>query len=727
MLTESSVGTESYLDVLNPEQKEAVLHEGSSLLILAGAGSGKTRVITTKIAWLIKEKHVDPYAILAVTFTKKAAAEMKERAIALEPRSQYAQIRTFHSWGAYFLRRYALEAGISSSFTVYDDDDMVTLLTRAVPTLSRQQASQAAHHIALAKDYCLEPESEELYTVTEDPSFPSIYKQYQERLKQTGNVDFGDLIMLPYLVLRDNENIRERIHTQYRVIMVDEYQDSNVAQFKLLRELSGVEEDSGIYVCVVGDDDQSIYRFRGAEVQNILNFQSQFPGTALIRLQTNYRSTSKILACADNVVRHNESRLGKTLVAARGDGKTPTLVFLPNQEDETQFCREIIVQAHKKGVPYKDWAILYRTNAQSLGFETEFLHAKIPYTIVGSLKFYEREEVKDALAWIAFVANPRDEVAFRRVVNKPAQGVGNTSQDKILQDSLSRGVPITQSCTEVKLSKKAADGAKRFAVLAKEFSDLLPEGESKSGDKLSVFIDAVVEKSGLEDYHKAKDDVSGTQKLANLQELVNSAVLYPCTKQGLLDFLDHVQLDRTLENSEDDDGEKDSVTLITLHNTKGLEFPRVIITGMESGIFPREDKSETEIEEERRLFYVGITRAKNELYFTCCSFRRLYGQTKYMSPSPFLSEIGAERLRILGEKPLSFAAGAGADSLSKKYHVGAGVYHDDYGHGQIVKIEYTADGELIVSVRFETATDSGSPIKKFLPKYQSRALMLEEQ
>ena len=753
-----------YLAALNPSQLAAVKHDGSSLLILAGAGSGKTRVITTKIAYLIKEKHIDPYAVLAVTFTKKAANEMKERAVALEPRAEYAQIRTFHSWGAYFLRAHAEAAGISKNFTVYDDDDMVTLLGKAVPSLSRQQAALAAHKISLAKDYCCTPDSERLCTISDDPQFADIYAAYEKRLRETGNVDFGDLIMLPYLVLRDNGALRHAMHLRYRVIMVDEYQDSNVAQYLLLQQLAGVEESSGTYVCVVGDDDQSIYRFRGAEVQNILNFQNQFPGTDVIRLEMNYRSTSEILACADSVVRHNGGRLGKTLVAARGKGKLPTLVFLPTQDDETQFCAEIIAQAYQNGTPYSEWAILYRTNAQSLGFETEFLHRKIPYTIVGSLKFYEREEIKDALAWISFVANPRDEVAFRRIVNKPVRGIGAVSQDKVV--AAGAGVSLLAGCRNVKLSKKAQEGIQAFCALAEEFTAMLGESvpaavmpaaampaagtavaetsaadgatgnaapeeyaaaagnpaPAASGAKLAEFVEAVIRKSGLEEFHKSQDDVSGTQKLSNLQELVNSAVLYPCTRQGLLDFLDHIQLDRTLE-TEDSAVPRDSVTLITLHNTKGLEFPRVIITGMESGIFPRDDKTGGELEEERRLFYVGITRAKNELYLTSCGLRRLYGRTNFMQPSPFLAEIGAGRLRVLGQKPSSFGSERAGDEdpLARRYRKGTGIYHDDYGHGQVIGTETSPDGELVIRVSFE----SGG-IKKFLPKYQEKSLMIED-
>jgi len=742
----NTVEPDEYLSVFNPEQKAAVVHDGSSLLILAGAGSGKTRVITTKIAYLISQKHVDPASILAVTFTKKAAKEMQERAVALDERAAKAQIRTFHSFGAFFLRLYANEAGINGNFTVYDDDDMVTLVSKAVPSFTRQQAAQAAHKISLAKDYCFTPDSGELGTIESDSAFADIYDAYEKRLRATGNVDFGDLIMLPYLVLKNNEQIRARLHYRYRVIMVDEYQDSNVAQFLLLQQLAGVEENAGVYVCVVGDDDQSIYKFRGAEVQNILNFQKQFPGTSLIRLEKNYRSTSEILSCADSVVKNNDDRLGKTLVAVRGKGKQPTLVFLPTQDDETQFCAELIQQAHKTqkdkdgnkvpGVPYSDWAILYRTNAQSLGFETEFLHKKIPYTIVGSLKFYEREEIKDALAWLAFCANQRDEIAFRRIINKPTRGIGDTSQDKIIAQ-VKEGDSILSGCKAVKLSKKAADGVKQFCELVEEFEEMIPNVEAtveaeqpvakKTADpgKLSYFVEKVVERAGLVEYHKSQDEIAGTQKTANIQELVNSAVLYPCTKAGLLDFLDHIELDRTMENAEGEDGEKDSVTLITLHNTKGLEFSRVIITGLESGIFPRDDKTGEELEEERRLFYVGITRARDELYLTSCGLRRLYGSTKYMSPSPFLNEIGKQNIRILGQAPSSFSYAGGGQTkddnpLAQKYCKGASVYHDEYGHGQIVHTEYSNDGEYVVSVSFETGG-----VKRFLPKYQQKSLLIE--
>lgn len=762
-ITSLSPEIEQYLSVLNPEQKQAVIHEGSPLLILAGAGSGKTRVITTKIAYLIAAKGVDPRSILAVTFTKKAANEMHERAIALEARSEYAQIRTFHSFGAWFLRLNAEAAGVDPNFTVYDDDDMVTLLSKAVVGLTRQEANRIAHKIALAKDYFLTPDSLELDEIDSDPQFRSIYELYQKRLRETGNVDFGDLIMLPAQVLEHNEIIRRRFHQRFRVIMVDEYQDSNVAQFKLLEALSGVKENSGTYVCVVGDDDQSIYKFRGAEIQNILNFQKIFPGTQLIRLERNYRSTAEILRIADAVVKNNAGRLGKNLSAERGSGKQPVLAFLPNQDEEAQFCADIIAKSYEKGVPYSDWAILYRTNAQSLGFESEFLHRKIPYQVVGSLKFYEREEIKDVLAFLALLANPRDEIAFRRIVNKPARGIGATTQDKIVETSREQAAAslsgleaqaanLLETCRRLapSLSKKAREGLTDFIAKMDDFRTLISR-EAKDfdvgvEDKLSVLVEQISEKSGLKDYHESQDEVSGTQRVLNMQELANSAVLYPCTTAGLLEFLDHIELDRTLD-LEDENTNEDAVTLITLHNTKGLEFNRVVITGMEYGVFPRKDKAGAEIEEERRLFYVGITRARNQLYMTSCAMRRMYGHTEYMEISPFLLETGKGAMKVLGHKPYSYrlndekmdadeTAARGGDfganglshpktaksPLEAKWCLGTRIFHDDYGYGIICatqSADESEDGEYVITVQFE----SGGR-KKFLPQYQGHSLLI---
>lgn len=749
-----------YLETLNPEQTEAVVHNGSPLLILAGAGSGKTRVITTKIAYLIQHENVQPWSILAVTFTKKAANEMKERAVALEPLASEAQIKTFHSFGAWFLRRYAEEAGLDPNFTVYDDDDSASLLMKAVPGMTKKQANITAHKIALCKDYCLTPD-DDLSRFDEDGELSSLYKTYQERLQATGNADFGDLIMRPVQILNSNEIVRRQIQHRFRVIMVDEYQDSNVAQFMLLHALSGVQDGSGTYVCVVGDDDQSIYKFRGAEVQNILRFPEQFEGTKIIRLERNYRSTGKILATADAVVSNNVDRLGKTLVAERGEGNEPVLVFLDNQDKEAAFCSQLIHKAVDAGASYSDFAVLYRTNAQSLGFETEFLHEQIPYAVVGSLKFYEREEIKDTLSYLALLANPRNEIAFSRIVNKPVRGIGEKSQEKIINSAHETAgalienfdlLDAAENCAE-SLSKKARDGLKDFCSVMKNLRTFIEEKSGEVGEdsvtdalaeaaiqkepsqqndggdfeRLSVFIQKVIEDSGLDKFHKAQDDADGTSRVQNMEELVNSAADYPLSNKGLLDFLDAIELDRSLAEQAGESA--DAVTLITLHNTKGLEFNRVIITGLEGGIFPRDDKVGEELEEERRLFYVGITRAKDELYITSCAMRRLYGHIQPMAPSPFLMEAG-NVFRVMGRVPLSYSRAVSANgefessdtdlspkaAVLEKWKKGVRLYHDDYGYGQIVSSS-DASGEVVIEVQFE----SGGR-KKFLPEYQSKKL-----
>ncbi len=760
---------EKYLSVLNEEQLAAVKHEGSPLLILAGAGSGKTRVITTKIAWLIGEKNIDPWSILAVTFTKKAANEMKERAVAMDERAASAQIRTFHSFGSWFLRKYADKAGLDPNFTVYDDGDMETLVKKAVPELGKKEAKLAAHQISLAKDYCLFPE-DDLSCIGSEFDLNDIYKKYQARLRATGNADFGDLIQLPVRVMDENPEIADYIHSRFKVVMVDEYQDSNIAQYKLLQKLSGYGDgakQTSNYVCVVGDDDQSIYHFRGAEVENILSFPKKFPGTEIIRLERNYRSTGKILHAADLVVSKNQNRLGKTLVADRGEGTPPVLAFLDNQNAEAVFCGDLISKSVMGNSKYSDWAILYRTNAQSLNFEKEFLHRKIPYVVVGSLKFYEREEIKDALAYISLCANPRDEISFRRVVNKPARALGEKTQDKIMENAVdfaADGTPVYSNLIEAcrssapNLSKKAREGAEAFCKIFNELDGFLAkrsaEGESqpespadeaqKSASSyeshLSDFIERVIKLSALDEYHKASDEIEGTQRLANLEELVNSAGPYECSIEGLTEFLDAINLDRTLELS---DGEvsEDAVTLITIHNTKGLEYNKVIITGLEEGIFPRIDKTGAELEEERRLFYVAVTRARNELYVTSCHSRYMYGSPQCMMPIPFICE-SASSFTMIGQIPFSFKkaaaqerfAGVGKhiegsqfdvqasshspeeEEILKKYKKGTKIYHDDYGYGVIEKCEIKED-EIVAIIQFENGAR-----KKLLPKYQKKSL-----
>jgi DNA helicase-2/ATP-dependent DNA helicase PcrA len=531
---------------------------------------------------------------------------------------------------------------------IYDDDDTVSLLSTIMEGNPRAEVKTMARNIARAKDHFLSPDDPGLDLIDHRKIFRRTYREYEEKLGRIGNVDFGDLIKKPVEILRDNPSAALRTRDYFRVILVDEYQDANVAQFELLKELC----DSNTYVCVVGDDDQSIYRFRGAEVKNILEFPDRFPGTDIIRLERNYRSTAPILQAASSVVDHNRNRLGKTLRSERGTGKKPVLAFLPSQDEEAKFCAELIEKSNK--AHYADWAILYRTNAQSLEFETEFLHRHIPYRIVGSLKFYEREEIKDALALLSFLVNPRDEVAFRRVVNKPSRGIGPAAIERIIEeasginvsDRKSDEIAFDTNTTSIpgdlgaalrriapELSAKARTGAAEFlkAIEAgrsvldstpdiaandsteeksetkKQKKQLAKRNGLRYGEGLSLCVVKLVETSGLAEYHLSHDEISGNQRLYNLQELANAASIYPATIDGLLEFLEHIELDRAME--ENPSGTENAVTLITIHNTKGLEFPKVIITGVEQGVFPREDKTGDDLEEERRLFYVGASRA----------------------------------------------------------------------------------------------------------------------
>jgi DNA helicase-2/ATP-dependent DNA helicase PcrA len=716
-----------YLASLNPEQLAAVRHEGPSLLILAGAGSGKTRVITTKIAYLVRERGADPESILAVTFTNKAAREMRDRAAAIEPRCARAVMRTFHSFGAWFLRRNAAAAGLDPNFTIYDDDDQTTLLHGLLPQHTRSECKSMIQAISRAKDFGLEPDSPNLSAAFSDPQMRRIYRMYEDKLKATRNVDFGDLICLPARLLKGDEAVRRRTQQRFRMILVDEYQDSNVAQFELLRLLAG----GGSRLCVVGDDDQSIYRFRGAEVRNILSFPEIFPGTEIVKLERNYRSYQSILDVAGNVVSRNSGRLGKTLIAERRGGAKPSLALLDDQDAEVAYCAKVCRERVKAGGKWSDVAILYRTNAQSLGFEKEFPRLGIPYRIVGSSRFYDREEVKDALAYMALLCNPRDEVSFKRVVNKPSRGVGDTSVEILLEAAASSALDLLSASagTADSLKGKARSGLRGFLSLLSDISAALAAPEV-DGETLAKVVERLVRSSGLVDYHREQDEVAGTQKASNLEELVNAASLYPRSPEGLASFLETIELDRSLSSEESSDA--DAVTLITMHNTKGLEFPVVIATGLEQGLFPRDDEEGEELEEQRRLFYVAVTRAKDELRLTSCHWRRLHGRLFETLPSRFLSEIDPALLATVAGRRKSAGTGASPYTAGSAYgggvrggrpvpspeaaggpwKAGLAVYHEDYGAGVVLKVSPTPSSGPLVVVRFETGRQA-----QFFPKF----------
>ena len=713
MPAESGLHHPDYLKSLNPEQLAAVTHEGGNLLILAGAGSGKTRVITTKIAWLIRERGYAPESILAVTFTNKAAAEMRERACSMEPACERANLRTFHSFGAWFLRRNAAAAGLDRDFTIYDDDDSTTLVKAAFPDLTRPEASRLASAIARAKDYGLTPDAPGLEARISERDFRRRYAEYEQRLRATGNVDFGDLIAMPVRLLQNDQAIRERTHARFRVILVDEYQDSNVAQFSLLKALAG----PGAYVCVVGDDDQSIYRFRGAEIRNILGFPEEFPDTEIVRLERNYRSYQSILDLAGKVVERNEGRMGKVLKAERKGGEKPVLAVLRDHDEEAAYCIRIIDKHVRAGGNFSDVAILYRTNAQSLAFERTLPANGIPYRLVGALRFYEREEVKDALALLALASNPRDEVAFRRVVNKPSRGIGAASMEAVIQsafyadpdsETATMDDLVAASASAKARSAKARAGLAAFSGIMKHLGYLIIAGEgSANPPQLSTIVEAGVKSSGLLEYHRSQDDIAGTQKVANLDELVNAASDYPATKEGLSAFLEAVELDRAMSSG---DVHADAVTLITMHNTKGLEFPVVIITGMEQDLFPRNDDTDEDLEEQRRLFYVALTRAKDELHLTYCKRRLFRGRVMDYLPSRFLGEIPATMFRSFGG-----TVDLGASSEVAQWKSGTPVYHDDYGSGYVIKAAPAGEAGVCVTVRFETGRTM-----QFFPKFTKK-------
>jgi DNA helicase-2/ATP-dependent DNA helicase PcrA len=689
---------QSFLQELNPKQREAVLHTTTPLLILAGAGSGKTRVITTKIAHALHVLKTDPRSILAVTFTNKAAGEMRDRLASLAPNAGELMIRTFHSFGAWVLRRYGNDIGISQRFLIYDDSDMLSLLkTDLKGDHSPNEIQQYLFWIMRAKDLCLSS-GDPLESITRDAQFPQIYARYEERLAVTGNLDFGDLIMKTVLLLKQSENARRTLQERFSMILVDEYQDSNIAQYELLKALYA----HGTFLCVVGDDDQSIYGFRGAEVENILTFSQSFPGTVIIRLEENYRSTKTILAAASAVIAHNRKRLGKTLCTANDQGEHIDLVILKNHTEEARCAARLIEEN-----PEQQTAILYRMNYQSRIFEEVFSQRCIPYVLVGSLRFYEREEVKDVLAYCALVLNPRDEVAARRILNKPPRGIGEKTAG-----TLFAALPDFEGNLDEALKNRDSFFKGRAAQAFQAFSLLLANlRQFLNTSSLAQFIHELVMQAGLYDFYKEKDIIEGTSKMKNLEELVNATMSYGTGEEALREFLENA----LLQNPEDLGSFRHRVTLITLHNTKGLEFDRVIITGCEEGVFPvtRDDDGDDRIEEERRLFYVGLTRAKQKLVLSVCKSRFLFGTMITPPISRFIGEIPEE---YISKTDLTGFQAPDNSAFPR----GSRVYSDDYGPGVVVKNEIKNDSEVVV-VRFE----SGREVR-IIPKYHDLVRIRDE-
>lgn len=633
---------DQYLDALNAPQREAVLENSAPLLVLAGAGSGKTRVITTKVAYCVKELGIAPWRILAVTFTNKAAQEMRQRIQVMLPEVDISDtnIRTFHSFGAWLLRRHGERIGLNSNFTIYDDDDSLSLLASCYPDHKKKELDPIMRAISRAKDMGLTPD-DDLSDFKTDQRFAQMFQAYENKLRRVGNVDFADLITRSIELLTTCPDVQEWVHRRFKIVLVDEYQDSNVAQFNLLKLLVGPSS----FVCVVGDDDQSIYRFRGAEVQNILSFPDVYQGTKIIKLEQNYRSTSSILAIASEVIAHNKGRHPKELWTDNGKGTPPRLIYVEDDRAEADQVARII----KADGRYESTAVLYRTNAQSVAFETCFSRLSIPYKVVGALRFYEREEVKDAIALIYLQLNPSDEVNWRRMVNKPPRGIGDSAQDKILSHTEETDGNIIEAMRKAvasgDLSGKASSGAKDFLRVYEEAAKRLDNGENAD------FAEYLIRESGLLELHQKSDELNKTARTENLEALVSAIAQYPSGREGVGAFLEEAQLDPTTLGREDPSA-KPGVTLITMHNTKGLEFDRVFIAGMEEGLFPgRASESDDDLEEERRIFYVSVTRARKELYLLSAKRRMIWGRTNYQLPSRFLDEIPQELITIQGTRP----------------------------------------------------------------------------
>lgn len=621
---------------LNPQQREAVEINSGSLLVFAGAGSGKTRVITTKIAYAITQLGVKPYEILAVTFTNKACREMKERVESFigEDLASQTVIRTFHSFGVWLLRKYGHLVGLAPDFTIYDDKDSAQLLAQCFPNDQKKDIDQAAKQISMYKDkMSMPPES--------DGRLCAYYEAYQHKLEETGNVDFADMIIKSIELLKKHEEVKQYIHNRFSMILVDEYQDSNTAQYILLQQLVG----PSTFVCVVGDDDQSIYRFRGAQVKNILNFPKVFPNTKTVVLGKNYRCTQSILEVAKDVIQNNKSRAEKELCAEKSGGLKPRLYYVNSEFDEAQQVINLI----KQGNP-DNCAVIYRTNAQSKAFEDRLIMNGIPYHIVGSLRFYDREEIRDSIALFALLSNPRDTVAFQRMVNKPPRGIGDVSIGKIVQQGGDMIAASRDLLSDNSIKGKAAEGLKNFVDTYENCRSFIDKEDN------SDLLKRILRSFGIMEYYVKRDEDEHSRdssRVENLNQLVNMLTSDDFSEgmDGIHNFLEYIALDPSALGTQEGSNES-GVTLITMHNTKGLEYDRVFVVGMEDEIFPslREGSTNEDLEEERRICYVAMTRARKELYLFSASQRMVWGRTGEESPSRFLSEIKPSHIEIVDQR-----------------------------------------------------------------------------
>lgn len=690
------------LDELNDKQREAVGAPNQNMLILAGAGSGKTRVLVHRIAWLIEVEHVSPYGVLAVTFTNKAAKEMRSRVEKLMGNSLHNMwMGTFHGLAHRLLRLHYEEAKLPQNFTILDSDDQYRLVKRLIKALNLDEKhwppKQVQWYINGNKDEGLRAAQVETFNDPTQQKMRDIYKAYEDACQRSGLVDFAELLLRCYETIRDNESLKKHYQQRFRSILVDEFQDTNNIQYAWLKLLTTKDNN----MMIVGDDDQSIYGWRGANVENISHFLKDFPNAQTIRLEQNYRSTSNILSAANAVINNNSGRLGKELWTKGEEGKKIALYAGFNEVDEARFIVSRIKDFHEQGASLTECAILYRNNAQSRVLEEALLHQRMPYRIYGGLRFFERQEIKDALSYLRLISNPVDDAAFERVVNTPARGLGDKTLSNIRQFAREQDKSMWDAgqamVNEKRLSGRAANAMASFFdtinKLAKDTFDMT----------LHEQADAVIKGSGLYAMYQAEKGDKAQARIENLQELVTAVKQFEPPEDAeemapLAAFLAHASLEAGEAQA---DADQDAVQLMTIHTAKGLEFPLVVMAGVEEGMFPSNMSNEEpdRLEEERRLAYVGMTRAMQQLVITYAETRRLYGQDKYHTISRFVREIPSDfieeiRLRSQVAQPVynRFSGQASHTSfVDSGYALGERVKHAKFGEGTV--LNYEGSGE----------------------------------
>ncbi|WP_345856683.1 DNA helicase II [Shewanella algae] len=687
----------SLLDGLNDKQREAVAAPQSSMLVLAGAGSGKTRVLTHRIAWLLQVENQSPYSIMAVTFTNKAAAEMRERVEKIVGNHMGRMwIGTFHGLAHRLLRTHWQDAGLPQNFQILDSDDQLRLLKRILKSLNLDEKQypprMVAGYINGKKDEGLRPKHLDGGLFPMEQKLVQIYQVYQESCDRAGLVDFAEILLRAHELFLNKEHILAHYQDRFRSILVDEFQDTNAIQYAWIRVLAGKSAN----VMIVGDDDQSIYGWRGAQVENLHKFLQDFPNAETIRLEQNYRSSGNILKASNELIANNPDRLGKQLWTEDVDGEPISVYCAFNEMDEARFIIGRIGDWQDKGGSLSDCAILYRSNAQSRVLEEALLHKGLAYRIYGGLRFFERQEIKDAMGYLRLIANRDDDAAFERVVNTPARGIGDRTLDILRTTARQQQLTLWQACVRL-LEEKVLAG--RAANAVRSFMDLIVQLRSDT-EELPLYrqADIVIQDSGLKAMYEQEKGEKAQARVENLEELVTAARTFEVPEElvdmGELNaFLSHAALEAGEGQA---DAHTDAVQLMTLHSAKGLEFPLVFMAGVEEGLFPSQLSLEEgdRLEEERRLCYVGMTRAMQQLYITYAESRRIYGRENYSRPSRFIKEIPPQYLQEIRLKA-QVATPMANNRFSKSqssfndtgFNVGQRVLHPKFGEGIVTNFE----------------------------------------